>query len=344
MLERFSRRFSVRRPVVASSMYYLGYAGSVTADLRANNCDFVLLFNFSQFVPMIRRWNPGIAIALNMQCEWLTQFDRGMVEQRVRAADWVIGCSAYIAGKVGRKFPGMADRCVPVFNGVDLRKFVCSCSRQSKKDDLGKRLLFVGRISPEKGLHVLLEAFRDVRQRYPDARLEIVGGDAPCPREYSVDLSDDAQVAALARFYNGRSYFSQLREQAVSAGVQDSVEFTGSVPHAKAVEHYQHADVLVNPSLSEAFGMSLVEGMASGLPVVATRVGGMTEIVEEGKTGLLVEPGDHRALAEALLTILDRPDCGRTMGKAGRERAAHLFSWDRIAEKILQLARRERVS
>ena len=80
--------------------------------------------------------------------------------------------------------------------------------------------------------------------------------------------------------------------------------------------------------------MSLAEAMACEVPVVASRVGGMPEVVEHGKTGLLVEPDNTEALAEAILTILDDQELGGSMGRAGRERAVRLFSWDKIAEDM----------
>ena len=337
LLEPLSKWHSVRRPLVASALYHMGYARRVAADLRARNCDFVMLFNFSQYVPVIRKQNPAIKIALNMQCEWLTQFDRTRIERRLRGVDWVIGCSAYIADKVGRRFPGVADRCVPVFNGVDVNRFARRARDGSERLEAGAHLLFVGRVSPEKGLHVLLGALKTVVQRNPNTVLEIVGGHAECPREYIVDLAEEEKVAALARFYNGKSYFSQLQDQLVSAGLKDKVRFSGFLPHSEAAERYLSADVLINPSLSEAFGMSLAEGMASGLPVVATRVGGMPEIVDEGRTGLLVASDDAPALAEAILDMLDDRNRARAMGEAGRERAAELFSWDRIAAQLCEL-------
>ena len=81
--------------------------------------------------------------------------------------------------------------------------------------------------------------------------------------------------------------------------------------------------------------MSLIEAMACHVPVVATRVGGMTEIVEEGKTGILVESGSASELAEAILRTLSDEDLRKKMRNAGRERAVELFSWDKIADDLL---------
>jgi glycosyltransferase involved in cell wall biosynthesis len=86
--------------------------------------------------------------------------------------------------------------------------------------------------------------------------------------------------------------------------------------------------VLVNPSFSESFGMSLVEAMACNVPVVATRAGGMPEIVVHGETGHMLEPGETEAIAAAILDCIDSRDRRDTLGRAGRARALQVFSWD----------------
>jgi glycosyltransferase involved in cell wall biosynthesis len=114
------------------------------------------------------------------------------------------------------------------------------------------------------------------------------------------------------------------------------VFFTGHVDHEDVVEYYRQAAVVVNPSLSEAFGMSLVEAMVAGIPVIAARVGGMVEIVKEGETGLLVEPGDTGSLARAICYLLEHDDVRSRMGEAARRRARALFSWDRVAARLVE--------
>jgi len=330
----FSRSHKVKRPFFASSWYHLGYALQVAHDLRRQQCDIVHIHNFSQFVPVIRALNPKIKIVLCMHCEWLTQLDREMIERRLSKADLVIGCSNYITEKIRRRFPQFASRCQTVYNGVDINRFVSKRHHMAKKRNEAKRLLFVGRVSPEKGLHVLLDAFQKVIERYPRTRLEIVGPAALVSIELLVTLSDDPKVADLASFYSG-SYFSHLRDK-LPSGVAPQVCFTGSVPYSQLTNHYRNADVYVQPSFSEAFGMPVAEAMASGLPVVAAHVGGIPEAVVNGKTGLLVESGDATALAEAILLLFEDEDLRESMAKAGRQRVLELFSWDQIVENLLR--------
>jgi spore coat protein SA len=326
---------NVKRPLFASKLFYLTYVLQVARDLKREKCDIVHLHNFSQFVPIIRAFNPKIKIVLHMHCEWLTQLDRTMIENRLREVDLIIGCSEYITEKIRLVFPQFAERCQTVYNGVDADYFVSQNRHVLANKNGVKRLLFVGRVSPEKGLHVLLEAFQEVVKRYPQAQLEIVGSPSISPIEFIVALSDNPKVSKLACFYNKTGYFSHLQERLLSLDITDNVIFTGFIPHSHLINHYYQADILVNPSFSEAFGMSLIEAMACQVPVVATRVGGMTEIVEEGKTGLLIESGSAPELVEAILRILLDEDLMKRMRNAARERAVDLFSWDKIADDLL---------
>ena len=138
------------------------------------------------------------------------------------------------------------------------------------------RLLSVGRLSPEKGHEVLLRAFASLVQAGMNAELTLVGG------------------GVLG---------ASLRERAVALGVVERVRFTGVIVGAALAEEYARADLFVLPSLSEGFGVSVVEAMATGLPVVATRSGGPDDIVQKA-TGVLVPAGDADAFADGLTLAL----------------------------------------
>jgi len=325
---------NVKRPLFASSLFYFTYILQVAKDLRKEKCDIVHLHNFSQFVPIIRAFNPKIKIVLHMHCEWLTQLDRKMIENRLKEVDLIIGCSEYITEKIRLIFPQFSERCQTIYNGVDVNYFVSRNRYVLANKNSVKRLLFVGRVSPEKGLHVLLEAFQEVVKRYPQVQLEIVGSKSIPPIEFIVALSDDPKVSDLASFYSG-NYISHLQDK-LSSGVASHVSFTGFVSRRQLINCYQHADVFVFPSVwNEPFGMPLIEAMATEVPVVATRSGGIPEIVEDGKTGILVEPGDASALAEAILYLFSDEDLRKSMGEAARLRVIELFSWKKIVENLL---------
>lgn len=334
LVDRFSGFHDAQRPWFASSLYYLGYALQVANDLKKRQCDIVHVHNFSQFVPIIRAFNPGIKIVLHMHCEWLTQLDPAMIGQRLSQVDLVVGCSEYIIQKIRFAFPQVAARCHVVHNGVDVDQFCSKNGHTAMKTNGAARLLFVGRVSPEKGLHVLLDAFHEVVSRHPETQLEIVGPEARVPVEFIIALSDDPMVSGLASFYE-KSYLAQLQAQ-LPASLANDVVFTGPIPYSNLTDRYRDAEVFVFPSLcNEAFGMPIVEAMACQVPVVASRGGGISEIVEDGKTGLLVERGDTAALAKAILCLLTNDDLKRAMGQAARQRVLRLFSWERLADDLL---------
>lgn len=322
---------SVRRPWFASSLYQRVYAVRASRAFRDEACDVVHIHNFSQFVPIVRRLNPQAKIVLHMNCDWLAQLDRKMIDGRLSCADAILGCSEYVTEKIRTRFPHHAHRCATVFNGVDPSQFHTNGSQP--KESTGGRIVFVGRISPEKGLHVLLDAFERVAALRPDASLDIIGPEAVAPLEYIVSLSDESVVRNLSIFYEG-NYLENLRRR-VRGPLAGRVSFAGGLTHSDVVERLRNADVCVVPSVwPEPFGIPAVEAMAIGLPVVASRGGGLKEIVIDRETGLLVEPGNPSSLAEAMLRLLDDPMLARTMGQAGRARAEQNFSWKSIAEML----------
>ena len=211
--------------------------------------------------------------------------------------------------------------------------------KKNEKTPKPKGVLFVSKVSPEKGLHVLLEAFKEVVERNPGARLEIVGSLDMWPMGFIIWLSEESKVQKLASFYGKGSmgsYLGYLTRRCVSLNISNNVTFHGRIPQEEVVKFYQAADVYVQTSFSEAFGRGIIEAMACQVPVVGTKVGGIPEIVADGKTGLLVEPGDSRALANAIIELLSNEDLRRKMGQFGRKRVES-FSWDNIVTNLVRL-------
>ena len=179
----------------------------------------------------------------------------------------------------------------------------------ARPGDSPPQVLFLGALEERKGVHDLLHAWPQVVARHPGARLVLAGS------------GSDPRVSALAR----------------RLGVEDSVTMPGWVGPEERARLLRMSSVLALPSHVEAMPMAVLEAMAAGLPVVATRVGGIPSAVSEGVTGYLVEPRDPAALAGRLDALLGDASLRRAMGKAGRARAHDVFSVERIVPQIESL-------
>jgi L-malate glycosyltransferase len=214
-----------------------------------------------------------------------------------------------------------------IYNGVDAARFApdrrSAGHRAALFGSLGippdsALVIALCRLSPVKGLEALIDAAALLASRSPKARLLIVG---------------DAAVQPGAR--DNSDYRRELEQRVARLGLCDRVRFSGfrlDVPQLLA-----EAQVSVLSSHSEALSNTLLESMAAGVPVVATRVGGNPEAVEEGVTGLLVPPRDAEALAEAIQGLLERPALAAQFGQAGRERVRRLFSIEQLVQRTEQL-------
>ena len=166
-------------------------------------------------------------------------------------------------------------------------------------------LLGVGRLTEQKDHPTLLRAFARARERHPEAVLAILGIG---PREAAT-----------------RALVTEL-------GLDGAVLLPGRL---EIRDWLERADVFVHSSSWEGFGMVLLEAMLAGLPIAATRVSAVPEVVSDGETGLLVQPGDDRALATALESLLDDPERAGELGEGGRRRAREEFSVARMAERTI---------
>jgi glycosyltransferase involved in cell wall biosynthesis len=120
----------------------------------------------------------------------------------------------------------------------------------------------------------------------------------------------------------------------MSEAAAERVTFVNRVTHDETLRYYEDADIFVYPSIFESFAIPPVEAMAAGVPVVATRVGGMQETIVEEQTGLFVDREDPAALAAALMRLIEDPGLRRSLGEAGPVRVAKMFSWPRIVAEL----------
>lgn len=192
-----------------------------------------------------------------------------------------------------------------VKNGVDIEEFVPATDWPA--DDA--YILFVGRLVEQKGVEHLLRALSTVRVKFPDVRLKVVGDG-----EFRQPLERIAKNLMLA----------------------PQVEFLGWQTGADLVKLYQQAQLVVIPSIYEPFGMTALEALACQRPVVASRVGGLAEIIDEGVTGYLAEPKDDLDIAQWTMALLANPEQRAAMGKEGRNQILRKgYTWPQIADRFI---------
>ncbi len=242
------------------------------------------------------------------------------------AADYMPGVVAHAMKIVIRRLPHFVvvnsratletiqpfdqSRCSVVYPGVELGVVTPAKSLRPNGAVIG----LIGRISRTKGQDFFLRAASQVIRRFPTARFQIIGG----------------------ALFNDHPFEREVHALASSLGLSSVVEFTGFVQNVK--ERMAALDLVVHASPTpEPFGQVAAEGMAAGKPVIATRAGGIPEIVIHEETGLLVAPGDADELAEAMCRLLGDPDLAARLAARGRERVMECFTIQRSARQIEQV-------
>lgn len=203
--------------------------------------------------------------------------------------------------------------------GIDLdlfnpKKFEKGKAKKGLGKSSGKTVLFLGRLdvqgAEQKGLHYLLEAVPMVAKEFSDVKFVIAGG------------------GERLRYF---------RDLCRKSGIVPYVEFMGKVPRSQIPMIFSIADVFVLPSLYESFGIVLCEAMAMKKPIVATRIRGIVDVVDDGKTGFLVEPKNSRELAHAILEILSDDALANRLGEAGRKSVEKKYDWNFVTQHTLQV-------
>jgi glycosyltransferase involved in cell wall biosynthesis len=327
-----TRLLNRRRPFRLSPFYYAHYAREVAHDIRARNCDLVHLHTISNFIGPIRRANPQARIVLHMHDHSLADFDPAVIAPRLEEVALILACSRFVADEIRQLYPAAAARCHELYNGVDDRFL------QLTPDPAASRtVLFVGRLCPEKGVHVLLSAMKEVLRAQPHASLSLVGPLDVAPKDFVDPHRRDPLFDDLLQYYSRPEAYYDLVCRGVSE-LSGHAFLHGRVANEEIGSRYARAGIFVFPSIwHEPFGIPVIEAMAAGLPVVATRAGAIPEVVVDGETGILVERGDSNGLAAAICKLLADPQLRERMGAAGRERARRLFTWERSVTRLQEL-------
>ena len=219
-------------------------------------------------------------------------------------------------GKIEQLYGFTSDNMVVIPPGVDVHIFRPIKPGDRKiKTGLPNRYIFcLGRIDPNKGHDLLLNAFDIVRKVIPAIDL-VIGGGSPKPQQRELEVLSTMKKIMAEKDMHGR------------------VHIVGYVPDELLVPFYQQAELFVLPSIFEPFGMTALEAMACGKPIVASKFGGIKDVISSGDHGLLVDPSNINEFADAIIMLLKDRRLAESMGQEGCKTVHSSFSWEAIAER-----------
>lgn len=316
------------RYAAANKRLYLQHVGR---SLIRYNPDVTEVENRPATVLKLKRFRPGSRVWLHLHSSTFIQakyIKSATLVRSLAAAEKIIVNSEYLRDVVAARVPQISHKLNVVYPGVDTERFMSQYSAEgaSRRERLrtsrgwaGRSvILFMGRLINIKGVHHLLRLMPELVRQHPSALLVIVGG----------------------AFYGSTRTTPYVRQlHRLGQKLRGNVRFVSYAPYSEVPDWFLAADVAVVPSGNrEAFGLVNVEAMSCGLPVVATRAGGIKEIIEHGVTGYLVEPTQVVAeMRNYLLTLLRNDQLRQTMGMKSRERVEQKFTWQHSAASWLDL-------
>lgn len=293
------------------------YRSSVLGYLEAAEpFELIQIDNRPLLLAAVKRRHPGTPVLLFLHSLTFVP-PESRIARSLALADAVAANSRSLQQRLARRFPGISGKLRVVPLGADLSRFVPVPAQEKARLRAlyglapGFTVLFVGRVIPRKGVPLLIRAMHRLNRHIP-ARLVVAGDGKP-------------------------AYLRQLKVLARRLGVR--VSFLGNIPHEDIHSLYQAADCFICPSQRhESFGLVNVEAMASGLPVIASRNGGIREIIDSGHNGYLVgRYRDPAPFAKRMLMIGRNPVLAARIGIQGRSDALQLFEWQHTVELLENL-------
>ena len=264
-------------------------------------------------VPHVVTFHTLGLIKMQSRAGEVEQVERPVIETEVMATvDRIIAFSPHERDAIVRLYAADASKVSLVPCGVDLSVFR-PLDQKTVRNRLGlngeKILLYVGRVEPLKGLDLLVETAAQMDSE-DGVRMMVVGADA-----------------------NGGQEMDRVKQLAKERNLEDQIDFVGQVDHLELPLYYNAADVCVVPSYYESFGLVALESMACGTPVVATRVGGLSTIIQHGRTGYLKPWRCPDAFANSVEMLISSDSLQQSMGEAARQRA-EAMGWHNVAEMM----------
>lgn len=306
------------------------YLNKVRSRLRTIRPHIIQVENRPRYVTYFKKKFPKTPVWLTLHStRYISRphISASVLKRCLRQADKIIVNSHFLANYVQQKYPISSEKLMVNHLGTDLNRFSPKWfhqgnqMRNAMRQELGyvgKRIvIYVGRLLPAKGVHLLLKALPEITEEYPDTVLVVVG-------------------SAYYGSHRTTPYVRDLHQ--AGNRLPENVRFVPFVSHDEIHKWYQLADIAVVPSQGEeAFGLTNVEAMASGLPVIATKTGGMVELIQHGETGFLVEPGKIGVpqFAHYIKQLFREPEYRRVLGEKAREQVERNFTWAHTSERLL---------
>jgi glycosyltransferase involved in cell wall biosynthesis len=258
------------------------------------------------------RLNPNEKFMVSFN--WLLRIQETIMLER---SDKIIAVSEYTKKELLANYRFKYDKIRVIHNGVDVNKFRPAESKSKVKSELGfnekdKLILYVGRLYSRKGLFTLMNSIPLVVKKFKNAKFVVSG----------------------KGLRNEKDKFTRYAEK---LGVKDNIIFTGYFPDKKLPKLYQAADIFVFSTIYENLPFAILEALASELPVVTTGVGGIPEVINDGKNGFLVAPFNPVELADRVLYLLENPAVASEVGLSGRMTVKRRFDWRIMVKKVIDV-------
>lgn len=314
-------RVTWRNPLRYMAKIQNVYAYATRVAKLVQGSDVVYLHNEPNILLFLKSV-PRQKIVLHMHNDHLSsRLFRPFYRRALAKADRILCVSDYIRRSALAAFPEYKDKFGVIVNATNPEVFkpygpeaVHELEGLVKLNPLMQYVLYVGRLNKQKGVHVLIEAFRSILLRLPNTRLIITG----------------------SSFFSGAATTSYERTLVdLAAPVASSIVFTGFLPHEKLKYLYSAVDVVCLPSVwQDPCPLVVLEAMSSGTCLVASRVGGVPEMATDGVTAVLVPPADAEALGAAVCSVLCDPVRKAKMEVAARSTVAQHFCWERLVSEL----------
>ncbi len=298
-----------------SLFFYWIYILRVSFKIRKMKISQVVVFQTFTFCFWLKIINPKLKLIYHIGNHELSKkskyFNYEIISNETARKvlpkiDYLIAVSDYLKQGIIERFPELSNRCVVVYPGIDLNIFKSKWENGSSRE---KIIMYAGRVVPEKGIHVLVEAFKMLKRDIPDIKLQI----------YGMDIGPNVQ----------ENYLSQLKD--------DAVELLGLYPRKEIAEVLRKAAIFVYPVIwEEALGLAPLEAMTVGVPVIVSDVkSGYSEFINN-HNGFYFNTGDSVQLKDIMKKILEEPERQHDIGCNARETIKTRLSWRQCVEKTVQ--------